>query len=186
MKTSSSFLLLFAFLLAFTTGCDDEDDMMTEDIVGTWSAQTFVASTDVSTTFDTINTSVTSDITTNSIDYVLTFEDNGTWRASGNYDLDVSFSVDGAAPTVQNQTYSSVDNQGTYTVNGDEIIINGSFFSLEVNGQPVTGVNPEPQAVPFSIANGILTFDQVVQTNTVAGGATTNSSVTSRSTWTRQ
>ena len=186
MKLVHLFLLL---LLSISfVGCDDDDiqepETAEDGIVGTWSAQSFTFDIEVETMSPLVNQTTESSGSAPTLDYEVTFTDDGRWMASGSYSLAVVASSNGAELLNQTTDYTSVDNQGTYTVDGDQMTINDSFFTLDFNGLPISGTGG-PQTTTFTVDGNTLTFLQDEETTTTLQGFDTTTDTFSESTWTR-
>lgn len=185
MKLFNLFFLLLVSL-SFVACDDDEDPVSSEDgIVGTWSAQSFEFDLESSTTSPDFDVETVSSGTATALDYTLTFTAEGNWTAVGSYTLNITSSSDGVQTSAQENMYSSVTNSGTYTVAGDLLTINESFFTLELDGMTLGGGNG-PQVVPFAISGNTLTFTQDDETEVMSGTATTSSKTFSESVWARK
>ena len=175
-----SFLLL---LLAGFSSCDPDDDAMSpSDLEGSWTALTLDATSNSTVTSPNFNSVANSQITGSAFDYDLEF--TGTeFIAGGSYTIDISTEVDGSTSS-STDSYTSVDNTGTYTVTGNEISFDGSLFSLEFNGMTVAGTGG-PQTATFNVSGDILTISQNETTESTSGDIMTSSTVVSTSTWRR-
>lgn len=162
---------------------------MPDRLVGTWSAQSLTADAQTTTTIPLQNTMVVTetdlDITGTNFDYDVTFTETG-FTAGGEYDLNFVASSGGVEVLNQTNSYANVTTTGTYTATNDEITTNGQLFSLEFNGQELSG-SDAPQVASYSINGNILTVTQSTNqmiTDPMTGLPTAVSS-NSTSTWLR-
>jgi len=181
MKKTFQLLFLCLFTLSIFS-CGDDDEMSVLD--GTWTAQSSEFDVTTTTTTNGSNFSSQSVGSTTAIDYDLVFT-GSNFTTSGSYTYDVTTSVDGSVVNSGSNPVSDVSGAGTYSVDGSVITINGSFFELEFNGQPLVGANG-PQMANFTINGDILTFNQNETTTSMEGGAASTSTIVSTSVWERQ
>lgn len=179
--------LFFALsLIAFMSACSNDDDASSStELEGTWKAVSFSLNTNTST--EVMGSTVESVVTAlgSNFDYSLVFT-SAAFTTSGGYDLETSGSTAGQAITPMTSSYSDVDGAGTYTTSGNEMTVNGSFFTFDFNGVPYTGSNG-PQTVNYEInSNDQLVFTQDETTTTTTSGTTVTATVTSSSTWEKQ
>ncbi|OAV43810.1 hypothetical protein [Lewinella sp. 4G2] len=182
------FNLFFILLVSLTfASCDDEEDPVSSDdgIVGTWDLQTFEFDVESSTTSPLFNSESVTSGTATASDYQVTFTDNGTWTATGSYSVTITSTVDGVRQASTPNDYTSVNNTGTYTVDGNLISVDGSFFTLEFQGMQISGVGG-PQVVPFEINGNTLKFTQDDESEITSGEVTTETRSFSESIWERQ
>lgn len=184
MKLINFSLLVFAMSLLTFASCNSDDDapVTMSDLEGTWSAETLNAQVNSTTVSPDFTTETDVQISAPALDYDVTFQGN-TFTADGEYTIAIVADANGTT-TTSTDTYTSVNNTGTFSTNANEITINGSLFSLEYNGQPVLGAGG-PQTADFSISGDILTITQSQDTTIAANGFTTTSAVSSTSTWRR-
>lgn len=190
-----SYLLLLPFILFSLTSCGDDEDMATPDseLNGTWSAQTLEANattrSSLSSGGQTIETVGNTDLMSTSMNYDITFGDE-TFTTEGSYDLDQTTTVTSNGVVVNSSnsetSYSNVEGQGSYRTSGNQITLNGSLFSLEVNGQEFGDVGSEEQVATYEISGDVMTFVQNQTTDTLIQGVMTTIVIESTSTFTRQ
>nr|WP_321234280.1 hypothetical protein [uncultured Psychroserpens sp.] len=186
MKKLSYLFCLFILLSAFT--CDDEaleGDFVSDnansdtELIGQWSTLTFEA--DISTSTEFAGQSFETEILVEgeNFDYIVTFSETG-YTTNGSYDLTSTTSINGEASLPLTDSYSNVSGQGTYTIQGNTMLIDGSFF--EVDGMDVQGGE---QSANYSIsADGqILTITQDEEIIDNSNGASVISHVISTSTY---
>ena len=168
------------------SGLDGEDSSSSSSIVGTWALVSF--NNTISSTGEVNGTTVESNTIIESTDtnYNMTFTEANTFNAAGNYGYNVNSTVNGQN-SIQDLSLDDVNGSGTYTVNGTEMTVNGSFFNLEFQGIDLSQAQGE-QTLDFSITdNGqTLTFIQdTTETTTIPGGGSTTAEVTATSIWSR-
>ncbi len=182
-----SFLLLLSLMFASCNPDDDDNEggtMTSVTLEGRWAAETLEANNSTRVVGNGMNASSVVSITGISFDYTLEFSGN-RWAAEGGYDLNVNTEIDSSA-FLSTNSRSNVNNQGGFSTSSNEIIFDGSFYSLEFSGQPAVGLN-WMQTTTFSIAGDLLTIVQPeIITSTEANGFTTIDKSSSISTWRRQ
>ncbi|AUC76766.1 hypothetical protein [Olleya sp. Bg11-27] len=164
------------------SGLDGENSP--SSIVGTWALVSF--NNTISSTGEVNGTTVESNTIVESMDtnYNMTFTAANTFNAAGNYGYNVNSTVNGQN-SIQDLSLDDVNGSGSYTVNGNEMTVNGAFFTLEFQGMDLAQAQGE-QTLDFSITdNGqTLTFIQdTTETNTIPGGGSTTAVVTGTSIW---
>ncbi|MDN3491558.1 hypothetical protein [Winogradskyella bathintestinalis] len=197
MKKIVSLFCLFTMLTAFTCeneplddGIDSETDtgVNNVDIIGTWDLTDFDVTLTSSTEFNGQN--LTSEIAIQSTEenYVLNLTPNN-FTTNGSYAYDTNIIVNGETFSSEPYMLENVNGSGTYSINGNEMTIDGEFFEFEYEGSEEDTLNGE-QTVMFTIsADGqTLTFSQdetTSETDTISGIVTSNTT-NSTSIWTRQ
>lgn len=193
MKNLKTFLLLVLISLAYTA-CDNEplegfeeegNNPFGNSLVGTWALVDFDVSV-VSTT-EVGGISVESSSLVDGLpnpDYNLTFT-NDAFFTTGSYGYTATTTVNGITNS-QDLFLENVTGAGTYTATNTELTIDGSFFTIEFQGMDFSELQGE-QTINYSIsADGqTLTFIQDTTEVNSAGGATSTSTVTGSSTWTK-
>jgi len=179
--------ILFALsLLLFVTACGSDDDGPdTNDLLGTWVAVSFEG--DIESTSEFSGTTTTSEINFigSNIDYRLTFTENA-WTTAGGYDATVTSTVNGMSGGAIPSSQTGVSGSGNYSINGNVMTIDGSFFELTSNGVPVTAIG-EAQMADFEInSDGELVFTQDEVIESTDSGVTSTSTVKSNSVWRRE
>ena len=180
--------LFFALsLLVFLSACggDDEPALTEASIIGTWKAVSFTA--DVASTAEVFGTATTttSSIEGSNFDYEVTFDDT-KFMTNGSYDISYSISVNGADFPVPDQEVRDISGDGTYSVDGNTMTINGAFYEFEANGIDYSALD-EGQTVEYEInGNGelIITQDEEIKVN--QGGVTSTTNIVSKSVWVKQ
>lgn len=176
--------LCFALTLClFLSACGDDDGPESNtELVGTWTALSLDAEIESSSIFSGMTIVSNFDITGSAFSYDLVLEADGNWNTSGDYTIDISGSAAGN-PIASNDTYTNVMGTGTYSTSGDELTINGSFFELEFNGQPLIATGQE-QTSKFEInSNGQLVISQNETITSNQGGAMSTNMIISTSVW---
>ncbi len=139
MKKFSFLLCLFVLLSAFT--CEDEPlegefDAQNENnasLVGTWELILF--DTEFLNESEFQGQSTTSEFSAEgmNMDYNLVFSETN-YTVSGSYDLLTTIQMSGMESETVTYSYTDVQGNGTYTTNGNEMTINGSFVEVEIEG----------------------------------------------------
>lgn len=187
MKLSKLFFLFSILLLVASCGDDDGAGPMNGDetFVGIWDAVSFNA--DVNSTTVVAGQSIVSESSFEgqNMNYVLTFQDTD-WTTMGNYDLQTRVSSGGVVVSDQVVSYNNIEGQGTYSTTPTEITVDGSLFTLSVNGMNVgdTG-GPSTAAYTFNGPDEFSINQNETMTSTT-NGVTTTSIVMSTSVWRRQ
>ncbi|MCB0398508.1 MAG: hypothetical protein KDD26_02600 [Winogradskyella sp.] len=193
MKKLSVLLCLFTLFFAFTCeneplDFDAESSQTDTDLIGDWILEEF--NVQVSTTTDFQGQVISSDIDVYSttVDYTLNFtESNFTTNGSYSYVADIvanGMNVEGEPYTLED-----VSGSGSYSVNGNEMTIDGSFFEFSFEGMDFAELSGE-QTATFEISdNGqtlVFSQDETTTETDAATGLTTTSTQVSSSVWTRQ
>lgn len=178
-------LLFLASLLIFMSACGDDDEPENAALEGTWKAISFNADVESTTEFSGTTTSSQSVITGNDLNYELNLNDPN-WTTSGDYGYNVNTTVDGQTLQDEDLAVSNVSGSGTYSVSGNMMTINGSFFEFEFNGMTMTSMS-DSQTVEFEInSDGQLVFTQDEEMESTTSGVTSISTVKSTSVWEKQ
>ena len=178
--------LLFAFSLLFVlASCGNDDDPESVTLEGTWKAISFDADVEISSTFNGTTTASKTIVTGANLDYELTLDDPN-WTTSGDYTYTVDITVDGTPFQNSTETLTNISGLGTYSVDGNMMTINGSFFEYELNGMTSTSMS-DTQTVEYEInSDGQLVFTQDEEIETTASGVTSISKIKSTSVWEKQ
>ncbi|WP_439152623.1 hypothetical protein [Winogradskyella sp.] len=191
MKKLFPLLCLFTLLFAFT--CEDEPlDFDAEsfdadpELLGEWNLISFDASVSTSTNFQ--GQQIESDVEINSttVDYTLNFTQSN-FNTNGSYSYIADVTANGIDIPAEPYTLTDVNGNGSYSVSGNEMTIDGSFFEFSFEGMDFAELQGE-QTVTFQITdNGqTLTFSQNdTTTETDPTGATVTSFQVSTSVWSR-
>ncbi len=177
----------FLFLIVMVSACNNDDESSTnaEDLVGTWRAISFEATNSVAITGTGADVTTSTDITGSNLDYEVTFTESN-FSTSGAYDIEATVEVVGVSTTTSNDSYTNVSGNGTYTVDGNMMTIDGSFFELEVDGVDLSAFGEE-QTVNWEInSDGNLVITQDETDEVTISGVGTTSTVTSTSVWEKQ
>lgn len=193
MKKLSALFCLFTLFFAFTCeneplDFDAESSQTDTDLIGDWILEEF--NVQVSTTTDFQGQVISSDIDVYSttVDYTLNFtESNFTTNGSYSYVADIvanGMNVEGEPYTLED-----VSGSGSYSVNGNEMTIDGSFFEFSFEGMDFAELSGE-QTATFEISdNGqtlVFSQDETTTETDAATGLTTTSTQVSSSVWARQ
>ena len=176
----SSFLLV---LFIFVSACESGDETPALNLVGTWSAVSFSANVESTTTVNGVSISSTSVTTGSDMNYKVTFTET-EFTTAGDYTTTTNFTVNGT-----DQTFTSdimgVTGSGTYTSTANQITVSDSFFTLEINGTPIQ-TGGQPQTASYEITSNnelIISQDQTITLSDL--GVTTTVTIVSTSRWTR-
>lgn len=169
----------------FSCGADEDNEVSPEDLVKTWN----LVSVDVEVNSTTVSNGETyssmSEMTGTNPNYTLTMED-ATWTTSGGYDIELVTQFNGETFPMQEQSYTNVSGQGSYTADGETITINGSFFSFEVDGVDLTALG-DAQTADYEInGNGQLIIKQNETMESNTNGITSSTTMISNSVWEAQ
>ncbi|MEO1518326.1 MAG: hypothetical protein AAFV95_25130 [Bacteroidota bacterium] len=168
---------IFFLSLLLAIGACSKDDATSDDIKGVWKAISFEAT--ASSTFQ--GTGSTSRINSTTVNYTVNFGDSD-WTTNGGYTYTTSTTVTGFPASNSTETVSDVEGSGTYSIDGNEMTLNGSFFEFDFNGMTFNTTSG-PQTANFEInSNGQLIISQ--DETMTSQGVSTN--VTSRSIWERE
>ena len=91
-------------------------------------------------------------ISSRTVDYTIMFSETD-FIGSGNYSYDVEGTAAGQPLPTEEYTLTDVTGFGDYTVNGNEITVDGQFFELTFEGAIDTAAFEEPQTFTFSVSN---------------------------------
>ena len=179
------FLFLLSLTISFAACGGSEDEMPpANEVVGTWEAIFFEAETETSTDFNGMMTNTTAQITSSNLNYEATFNAT-TFTTMGDYDLTTTTTVPPNPPFVSMSSLTDIEGSGSYSIDGNQMTISGSFFAIEINGSPVD-TGGEEQVVTYEInADGELVFTQDQEFVTTQPGVTTTSVIRSTSIWRR-
>jgi len=195
MKKIVSLFCLFTLLTAFTcenepldNGIDLTDSSYNNALVGTWDLTDFDVTLGSTTSFSGESFITDIDIESTEENYVLNLTPSN-FTTNGSYSYDTNIVVNGETFSSEPYTLENVSGSGSYSVNGNEMTIDGSFFEFEFEGAEETSLSGE-QTVTFSVsADGqTLTFTQdetTSQTDPTTGTVTT-STTNSTSIWAKQ
>ena len=153
-------MLFVLSLLVLVTACGGNDNgSSTNDILGTWVSVSFDGNSESTTTFDGTTTTNEACILESNLDYRITFTETG-WTTTGGDDVTTTRSVNGMKTATLTSSNTNVSGSGTYSINGNVMTIDGSFFEFETNGVPTAGTNG-PEMADFEInSNGQLVLSQ--------------------------
>lgn len=195
MKKIVSLFCLFTLLTAFTcenepldNGIDLTDSSNNNALVGTWDLTDFDVTLGSTTSFSGESFITDIDIESTEENYVLNLTPSN-FTTNGSYSYDTNIVVNGETFSSEPYTLENVSGSGSYSINGNEMTIDGSFFEFEFEGAEETSLSGE-QTVTFSVsADGqTLTFTQdetTSQTDPTTGTVTT-STTNSTSIWIKQ
>ena len=162
MKKLSLLFSVFILLTAFT--CENEPlegDFVTDDpnqnsIIGEWTTVAFEAT--ITTSNEVAGEIFEIEILAegSNFDYNVVFN-NSTYTTSGGYDMETSTIVNGEINDSLTSTLTDVNGQGNYSISGNIMTIDGSFF--EVDGAETDGGIQTAEFV-LSADGQTLTFNQ--------------------------
>ena len=195
MKKVFALFCLFTLLTAFT--CENEpldEDVLANngatantELLGEWNLVEFEVET--STTTEVNGTQLSSDIQifSTATDYTVNFTAD-TFTTNGSYSYSSLVVVNGMEIPNEPTTLSNVSGNGTYSINGNEMTVDGQFFEFELEGVD-SSVFGEEQTILFQIsADGqslTITQNENQTTTDEATGFETTSAIESFSVWTR-
>lgn len=177
--------LIFAFSFLILLASCGKDPVAAGDLEGTWTAESVVA--DIESTSNTVAGEITSTVTAegSNLNYDLTL--NGTeFTTSGGYDMTTEVDAGGIMIPSSTTMYSNISGSGTYSVSGDVMTIDGSFFEFDASGLTTMSSVGEQKATFEINADGKLVFSQDEEITTTDSGATVVSRVISTSVWVRK
>ena len=179
-------MLLVLSLLVLVTACGGNDNgSSTNDLLGTWVAVSFDGNSESTTTFDGTTTTSEVAILGSNLDYRVTFTETA-WTTAGGYDVTSTTSVNGMPAATLTSSNTNVSGSGTYSIDGNVMTIDGSFFELETNGVPTTGTSG-PQMANFEInSNGELVFSQDETIESNQSGVESTTALMTTSVWRRE
>jgi len=192
MKKLAALLCLFTLFFAFT--CENEPlDFEPETgetdvaLLGEWNLSEFDVEVNTSTDFQGQQIASEVEIFSTTVNYALNFTENN-FSTNGGYSYVAEVTTNGIQVPAEPYTIDNVSGSGSYSVNGNEMTVDGSFFEFTFEGMDFSQFQGE-QTVAFQISdNGqTLTFSQnETMTETDAATGTTTTSVTvSTSVWIR-
>lgn len=198
MKKFLALLSLFTLLTAFT--CENEplgDGVVSNSnnnnttnvaLIGTWSLEDFSVSLNTVTNFDGETFASEIEIESTQEDYDLEFTET-TFLTNGNYSYSTNITVDGEMMSSDTYTISSVEGNGSYSTNGNQMTTDGTFFEFEFEGMDESALQGEQTATYSLSSDGqTLTFSQdetTTETDPTTGIEVTNT-INSTSVWARQ
>lgn len=180
-----SFLFALIISLASCSSDDDSSSSSSSDLVGTWAMVSFETNSTVTTEFQgqTLTSSIES-MSTDNVAYTATFTDSA-FTTEGSYGYMYSGTANGVDIPATTAMIENVTGSGTYSVSGNTMTVNGSFFELDFKGTQQTAMAGE-QMVNFQIDGNQLTFSQNEVVESTTSGITAISDVMSTSVWVRQ
>lgn len=194
MKKLFPLLCLFTLLFAFT--CEDEpldfdvessNNNTDSELIGEWNLSSFDISVSTTTNFQGQEISSDIEIYSTTVDYELDFTQNN-FNTNGSYSYIADVTANGISVPTESYTLNNVNGSGSYSVSGNEMTVDGSFFEFTFEGMDFAELDGE-QTANFEITNNgqTLTFSQNETTNEIDAttGAEITSSVVSTSVWTR-
>jgi hypothetical protein len=193
MKKLSVLLCLFTLFFAFT--CENEpldfdaETAETEtDLLGDWDLVEFDVQVSTSTDFQGQVISSDIDVYSTTVAYTVNFT-GSNFTTNGSYSYVADIVANGMVVEGEPYTLEDVSGSGTYSVNGNEITIDGSFFEFTFEGMDFAELDGEQTAMFQITDNGqtlIFTQDDTTTETDTATGLTTTSTQVSSSVWTRQ
>ncbi len=175
--------LFFSFsIVLLLVSCGKDDDPVAKgDLEGTWTAIAYSADIKTSSGGSALSTIVA---TGTSFDYDLNL-DGSMFTTSGSYSANQTVTTPDF--TQSNAVdYTNISGSGAYTVDGNIMTIEGSFFDFEAGGMGMTGVG-EMQTATFVInGDGELILNQNETITDTSNGITVDAKIVSSSTWVRK
>lgn len=193
MKKLSVLLCLFTLFFAFTCeneplDFDVESSQTDSDLLGDWSLVEFSVQVSTSTDFQGQVISSDIDIYSTTVDYALNFT-GSNFTTSGGYSYVADIVANGMNVEGEPYTLENVSGSGSYSVNVNEMTIDGSFFEFSFEGMDFAELSGE-QTATFEISdNGqtlVFSQDDTTTETDSATGLTTTSTQVSSSVWVRQ
>jgi len=192
MKKILSLLCLFTLFFAFT--CENEPlDFDAEtggtdsDLLGEWNLVEFDVQVSTSANFQGQDISSNIEVYSTTVDYTVNFTENN-FTTNGSYSYVADVVANGMNIEGESYTLDNVSGSGSYSVTGNEITVDGSFFEFSFEGANFAEFDEE-QTVMFQITdNGqtlIFTQDETTTETDAATGLTTTTTQVSSSVWTR-
>lgn len=184
---SNRFKLFFGLTLVFfASACESgSDESPSTSLVGTWTAVSLDADVQSTSSFNGTNVTTSSIATGSNFNYDLTFTETA-FTTSGSYTVSSTVSINGGASQTFSSDFSNVSGSGTYTSTEDEIMLNGTFLSLELNGLPAQ-TSGQVQTASYEInGSGELVISQEESMTVTQSGVTTSLTAMVTSRWTRK
>lgn len=187
---------LFIVLLFASCGEDDDENLsptVNELFFGTWVAEDVAASGTITTVtnFDGVERTTVAelDFAPNTLDFTLTFAEDGTYSTAGDYvlDADVDVTVNGQTSVAMREIeYSNIVNEGEFLAGRDlRLSLIKNLFTLRVDSRVLFNVN-EPQIATYDLQGDVLVITRN-QTTVFGSQSSMITNVSSSvSTWRKQ
>lgn len=178
-------MFLFCLMIAVAACGGNDDDANpsggTNDLQGTWKALSMNGN------LNTMASGVSSDLTFygSNYDYTIVFG-TSDWNTSGGYDVTTEGISGGVLIPPSISEIRNVMGNGTYTISGNMITVDKSFFDLAASGVPTTGTGGMQTATWSINTDGHLVFNQNETSTDSSTGITITSTLVSTSTWEKQ
>lgn len=192
MKTLKFLLLAIPLSILFAScgGDDPVDDPMDPSSMSGIQDEWTLVSLDIEVTTTLVlpigNTETVVTITGTDYDYDLNFNESD-WTTSGGYDYLATVTLDDMQLSSSDVPVTGVSGSGNYTVDGDQMIVDGSFFEIEENGMITTSAFEGEQTADFEInGDDQLIFSQDQTEEQMEQGLTSTSRIISTSVWERK
>lgn len=182
-RIKSLFALIF---IVFVSACESGgDESPTTSLVGTWTAVSFSADVQSTSSFNGTNISSSSVTTGSDFNYDVTFTETA-FTTSGSYTVNSTISVNGGDQQTITSEVTGVSGSGTYISTAEELTLSGSFYDLELNGLPVQAEGQAQTASYEITSNGELIISQDETITLTQSGVSTTVSIVAASRWTRK
>ncbi|PHI20109.1 hypothetical protein CEQ90_09140 [Lewinellaceae bacterium SD302] len=180
MKWNYLCLLMLAFTFVIS-GCGDDDDNSSADLVGTWEMVDLNYTGESSTTNAGLTAETDFTGTGINMDFTIVFNEDGTYITDGDYEIELTSitTFQGTSSTdVQVIPINDIMGNGEYSVSGNILTTMGGFISFDATGMTMTSPNEEAMS-EFSLVGDLLTFSAETATSTNQSGVIATSSTSS-------
>lgn len=171
--------------VAFLSACNEGNDSTpTNTLIGTWSLSDMEADVEATTAAGPISLTASTAIDLIEADYQIVVTEN-TMTASGSYSLELTINIDGLPPTTTTYEFNDIAGSVDYSVSGNTLNVEGSYFDLGVDGANFSEAGTTLE-ITYAINGDQLTLTQNQTTTIEEDQASVNVTVSQVSTWTRQ
>jgi len=194
MKTLKILLLVLPIsLLMSSCGGDDDpiednsgDPISMDGLQDEWTVVAMDIEVTTTIALPVGNTETVTTIKGTEFDYDLTFGESD-WTTEGSYEYTATVTLDDMELSSTDIPSNNISGSGNYTIDGDEMIVDGSFFEIEENGMTSTSIFDEEQRATFEInSDDQLVFTQNETFEQTEQGFTSTSQIVSQSVWERK
>ncbi len=184
----------FLIFLSYTLlSCSDDNEVsmasgetemsknsVNKDLLGDWTLDTL----NIEATTNTSNVLTVTEMTGVNLNYKLSF-DESNYNISGSYDLNSNILINNQQLSFANESITDVEGVGGYRSTETNIISEGSFFALQVQGVDVTKSAPQQTSNYEIHDNRQLIISQLLNIDTIVSEVAINILVDSRSVWSK-